>query len=447
MSEALIESLDHQGRGVAWLDGKPLLIEGALPGERVQYRIDRSGSSHAQATMLAVRTASAQRVEPRCIYFGLCGGCSMQHLDVSAQTAVKQRVLEDALLRIGGLKADLVHTAIHGPAWGYRFRARLSVRQLPSKGGVRIGFHQRRSSHVLDMRNCPILPPQVSALLPPLRELIATLSIADRLPQVEIAVGETATVFVFRNLQPFAVADVERLLAFGDAHRIAVWQQPGGPDTAVPLRTGDPTEIGYAVPEFDLHFAYRPTDFTQVNVAMNQVLIRRALQLLAPRAGERIADLFCGIGNFSLPIARRGATVLGLEGSDALVERAADNARRNDLQTQCSFHALDLFDVTEDSLAALGPFDRMLIDPPREGAIALVKALGPRQRPKRIVYVSCNPLTLARDAAVLVHDKGYRLRGAGIANMFPHTSHVESIAVFDAGSDASGDVRCDADPD
>ncbi len=433
MSEALIESLDQEGRGIARLDGKPLFIEGALPGERVRYQIHRSGSTHAQATTLAVLAASSQRVEPRCAYFGQCGGCSLQHLDVDVQTAFKQRVVEDSLRQSGGLQAEMVHAAVHGPAWGYRFRARLAVRMLPSQGGVRVGFRQRRSSHVLDMRSCPVLPPRVSALLPRLRELIADLSIANRLPQVEIAVSEAATVFVFRNLQPLAATDVERLLAFGDAHRIAVWQQPGGPETAVPLRRGAATELEYVVPDFDLRFAYRPTDFTQVNVAMNQMLIRRALQLLAPQPQERIADLFCGVGNFSLPIARCGATVIGLEGGDALVERATANAVRNRLQERCSFHALDLFDVTADSLAALGPFDRMLIDPPREGAIAVVKALGLRQRPARIVYVSCNPATLARDAAVLVHEKGYRLRSVGILNMFPHTSHVESIAVFDAG--------------
>ena len=434
MPETRIESLDHEGRGLAYVDGKAVFIEGALPGERVEYEVLRSGPSYAQASLVRVLSASAQRVAPRCSLFGLCGGCSMQHLDVSAQTAAKQRVLEDALWKIGRLKAEILLAPIHGPSWGYRFRARLSVRLVPSRGGVLIGFHQRKSSHIVDMRSCAVLPAQVSALLEPLRDLIAGLSIADRLPQLEVAVSETATVFVFRNLLPFSVTDIERLLAFGDAHGIAVWQQSAGPDSAVPLRPADADCIQYGVPEFDLRFSYRPTDFTQVNVAMNQVLIRRALQQLAPRAGERIADLFCGLGNFSLPIARSGASVVGVEGSAALVARAEHNARSNGLAERCRFHAFDLFDVTEDSLAALGHFDRMLIDPPREGAIAVVKALGSRQRPARIVYVSCNPRTLARDAAVLVREKGYRLRSAGIANMFPHTSHVESVALFEAGA-------------
>lgn len=432
MPEALIESLDHEGRGLAHVDGKPVFIEGALPGERVTYRIQRSRPGYALGSVVRVLVASAQRVPPRCEYFGRCGGCSMQHLDASAQTAVKQRVLEEAFRRAGRLRPEVLLAPIHGPSWGYRFRARLTVRQVPSRGGVLVGFHERKSSHIVDMRSCAVLPPHVCALLPALRALIGTLSVADRVPQVEVAVSETATVFVFRNLLPFSASDQCRLLAFGDAHDIAIWQQPAGPDSAVPLRAGAAERLHYRVPEFGLSFAYRPTDFTQVNAAMNQVLIRRALQLLAPRARERIADLFCGLGNFTLPIARSGARVVGVEGSEGLLARALDNARSNGLAAACSFHAFDLFDVTEDSLAALGPFDGMLIDPPREGAIALVKALGRRQRPARIVYVSCNPVTLARDAAVLVHEKGYRLRSAGIANMFPHTSHVESVALFEA---------------
>jgi 23S rRNA (uracil1939-C5)-methyltransferase len=296
---------------------------------------------------------------------------------------------------------------------------------------LRIGFHERRSSYITDMRRCDVLPPQVSALLPRLRELIAGLSIPDRLPQVEIAVCETATVLVLRNLLPFAPADEARLAAFAEAEGVQLWQQPGGPDSARPLHPQDGPGLAYTLPEFDLRLDFRPTDFTQVNVHINRLLVRRAIQLLDPQPGERIADLFCGLGNFSLPIARRGATVVGVEGSDALVARAFDNARRNGLDRHTEFHAANLFEATEDSLAALGRLDKLLIDPPREGAIAVVKALGPQQLPPRIVYVSCNPATLARDAAVLVHEKGYALCGAGIANMFPQTSHVESIALFE----------------
>ena len=443
MPVASIESLDHEGRGVTHVDGKAVFVEGALPGEEVEYTVLRERPSYAQATVERVLRPSAQRVAPRCRHYRTCGGCSMQHLDAVAQAAAKQRILEDALWHIGKLRPAILYPAIHGPAWGYRERARLGVRLVPSKGGLRIGFHERRSSYIVDMRECPVLPPRISALLPRLRELIAGLSIPDRLPQVEIAVGDAVTVFVFRNLLPFSCADEKRLAAFAEAEGIQVWQQPGGPDSAIPLHPaheaglaqrlapGLAPGLAYTLPEFDVRMEFRPTDFTQVNVHINRVLIRRSMQLLDPRPGERIADLFCGLGNFSLPIARRGARLVGVEGSDALVARALDNARRNALDHLAEFHAANLFEATEDSLAALGPLDKLLIDPPREGAIAVVKALGPQQRPARIVYVSCNPATLARDAAVLVREKGYVLRGAGIANMFPHTSHVESIALFE----------------
>lgn len=441
MPIATIQSLDHEGRGVARVDGKAVFIEGALPGERVEYVVRRSRPSYEQADTVRVLKASAQRVVPRCAHYGVCGGCSMQHLDADAQAAVKQRILEDALWHIGKLRAERILPAIHGPAWGYRYRARLGVRVVPSKGGLRIGFHERRSSYIVDMRTCPVLPPQISALLPRLREMLAGLSIADRVPQVEIALGDgdaggsgDEPVFVFRNLLPFSKADEKRILAFAAAEGIQAWYQPGGPDTATPLQPAQPAAeartLAYTLPEYDLRLHFRPTDFTQVNVHINRLLIRRAMQLLDAQAGERIADLFCGLGNFSLPIARCGAQVVGVEGSDALVARALDNARLNGLEARCEFHAANLFEATEDSLAALGPLDKLLIDPPREGAIAVVKALGVEQ-PARIVYVSCNPATLARDAAVLVHEKGYVLRAAGIANMFPQTSHVESIALFE----------------
>ena len=355
----------------------------------------------------------------------------MQHLDPLAQAAAKQRVLEDALRHIGGVRPQIIYPAIHGPSWGYRDRARLSVRLVPAKGGVRVGFHERRSSHIIDMRSCEILPLAVSALLPRLRELVAGLSIPDRLPQIEVAVSNDTTVLVFRHLLPFTAEDESRLAAFADAEGVQVWAQSGGPETAGPLQPKDGPGLGYSLPEFDVRMAFLPTDFTQVNVHINRLLIRRAMQLLAPQPGERIADLFCGLGNFSLPIARLGATVIGIEGSETLVARALENARNNALEGLTEFHAANLFEATEDSLAALGRLDKLLIDPPREGAIAVVKALGAMRRPPRIVYVSCNPATLARDAAVLVHEKGYVLRGAGIADMFPQTSHVESIALFE----------------
>ncbi|THF65744.1 23S rRNA (uracil(1939)-C(5))-methyltransferase RlmD [Pseudothauera nasutitermitis] len=442
MPVTVVESLDHEGRGVARVGGKAVFIEGALPGERVEYEVLRSRPNYEQAHTLRVLRPSAQRVAPPCPHYGVCGGCSMQHLDAVAQAAVKQRVLEDALWHVGRVRPGIVHAAIHGPAWGYRERARLTVRLVPSQGGVLLGFHQRRSSYVADMQVCPVLPPHVAAMLPALHELVAGLSIADRLPQIELACGDEATVLVFRILRPLTQADTRRLLAFAGQWQVRAWVQPEGPDSACPLQPDDEPGLYYTLPEFGLRMEYRPTDFTQVNARINRLLIRRAMQLLAPSAGERIADLFCGLGNFSLPIARAGAQVVGVEGSDALVRRAGENAGRNGLAANARFYAANLFEATEDSLAALGPLDKMLIDPPREGAIAVVKALGAQCRPARIVYVSCNPATLARDAAVLVHEKGYALRGVGIANMFPQTSHVESVALFEyAGERPAGASR------
>ena len=431
MPIATTQSLDHEGRGIARVDGKAVFIEGALPGERVEYTVRRARPNYEQGDTVRVLKTSAQRVAPRCPHYGVCGGCSMQHLDEDAQAAVKQRILEDALWHLGKLRPGVILPAIHGPAWGYRYRARLGVRVVPSKGGLRIGFHERRSSYIVDMRECPVLPARVSAMLPRLRDMLAGLSIADRLPQVEIAIGDgDVAVFVFRNLQPFSRADEKRISAFADAEDIQAWFQPGGPETATPLHPLEAPALAYTLPEFNVRMDFRPTDFTQVNVHVNRLLIRRSMQLLDPRPGERIGDLFCGLGNFSLPIARRGAYVVGVEGSDALVARALENARCNGLESLAEFHAANLFEATEDSLAALGALDKLLIDPPREGAIAVVKAIGV-QVPARIVYVSCNPATLARDAAVLVHEKGYALRAAGIANMFPQTSHVESVALFE----------------
>ena len=430
MREAVIESLDHEGRGVTHLDGKTIFIEGALPGERVTFTSHRIKPNFEVADVERVLKASSLRVEPRCKHFGVCGGCSMQHLEPGAQVAAKQRVLENALWHIGRAKPDVLYPPIVGPDWGYRYRARLTVRDVPSKGGVLIGFHERRSSYVAPMEECAILPPHVSNMVPRLRELVAGLSAPDRLPQIEIAVGEGITVLVFRHIVPLTKADTARLKAFAEAEQVQVWLQPSGPDSAYRLHPVEAPGLAYSLPEFGVSMAFRPTDFTQVNMWINRVLMRRSMQLLDPQPGERIADLFCGLGNFSLPIAALGARVVGVEGSETLVRRAGENAAANGLAAHCEFYAANLFEATEDSLAALGHLDKMLIDPPREGAIAVVKALG-EQAPKRIVYVSCNPATLARDTAVLTKEKGYQLKGAGIANMFPQTSHVESVALFE----------------
>lgn len=428
-----ILSLDHEGHGVARIDGKVTFVDGALPGERAEIAVYRKHAKYNSANALVILKASAQRAEPRCPHFGRCGGCSMQHLEPSAQVAAKQRVLEENLARIGKVRPDVMLPALHGPAWDYRHRARLSVRRVDKKGGVLVGFHEKRSSYIADMDRCEVLTPEVSALIRPLRELVTGLSNADRIPQIEVAVGDAVTVLVFRLLEPWTDDDGARVRTFAEAHHVQIWEQKKGPDTARPFWPDIAPELSYRLPEFGLVMPFRPTEFTQVNAAMNRALVSRALRLLDPQPGERIADLFCGLGNFTLPIARRGADVLGIEGSAELVARARDNATRNGL-SNASFEADNLFEMTPEKFAALGHFDKLLIDPPRSGAIEVAKSLPDAGTPQRIVYVSCDPATLARDAEVLVHVKGYRLLAAGVANMFPHTAHVESIALFERQS-------------
>lgn len=452
--------MDLEAQGVARHEGKVVFVTGALAGERVSARIVRRKPRFDRAEVVSVLRESSQRVTPACPHFSVCGGCSMQHLEPAAQLAVKQRALEDQLQHIGGVTPETVLRAVSGPSWGYRFRARLSVRHVPRKGGVLVGFHERGSSYVADMRECRVLPPQVSDLLLPLRSLVGALSIRDRVPQIELAVGELlgdpgvqgpsssrlVIALVLRILEPLSDDDKATLRAFAVQHRVEWWLQPKGPETAAlycddlgrlaPGSVEQPvaSALAYELPEYGLRMPYRPTDFTQVNHAVNAVLIRQALGLLQPQPGERIADLFCGLGNFSLPLASLGCAVVGIEGSPSLVARASENARLNGLSERAHFVAEDLFAMTAERWQQLGRLDRLLIDPPREGALAVCKALTEtvgETLPRRIVYVSCNPASLARDAAVLAHNGAWRLRAAGAVNMFPHTSHVESMAVFE----------------
>jgi 23S rRNA (uracil1939-C5)-methyltransferase len=441
-----VESLDLEAQGVAHrADGKVVFIEDALPGEQVQVRVGRRKNNWEQGTMTALRRESSQRVAPRCPHFGTCGGCKMQHLHVGAQVATKQRALEDALWHLGKVRPERVLRPIEGPAWGYRYRARLSVRYVAKKGKVLVGFHERKSSYVADMESCAVLPAHVSAMLMPLRALIASMDQRDRLPQIELAIGDEVTAMVLRHLEPLTAADLERLREFAAEHHVQWWLQAKGPDTVKRLDDGG-AELAYALPEFGIAMPFRPTDFTQVNPHINRVLVARALRLLDARADERVIDWFCGLGNFTLPIATTAREVLGIEGSEALVQRARENAALNGLAAKAGFAARNLFEITPGELAGFGAADKWLVDPPREGAFALAKALADLHAdaalapgfsaPKRIVYVSCNPATLARDAGLLVHQAGYRCTAAGAVNMFPHTAHVESIAVFDRDASA-----------
>ena len=448
----LVESLDIEAQGVAHKpDGKVVFIKGALPFEVVTANINRKKASFEQATVGAIHRESSQRVRPGCPHFGLhegaCGGCKMQHLHVGAQVAIKQRVLEDNLWHLGKLKADSILRPIEGPAWAYRYRARLSVRFVRKKGEVLVGFHERKSGYVADMKVCPVLPLHVSALLLPLRALIGGMDARETLPQIELACGDTVTAMVLRHMEALSAGDLAQLRAFGSLHNVQWWLQPKGPDSIHLLEEGG-AQLSYALPEFGITMPFKPTDFTQVNPQINRVLVVRALRLLEVQKTERVIDWFCGLGNFTLPLATLAGDVLGIEGSEALVARSRENYKLNKALALDSsalaatkFVARNLFEMTPELLMADGSADKWLIDPPREGAFALVQALAalhqdPALRqgwtpPTRIVYVSCNPATLARDADVLVHQADYRCVSAGMVNMFPHTAHVESMAVFE----------------
>ena len=474
IKQANIESLDQEGRGVAHVDGKTIFIDGALPQEKVSFQSHHIKGTYEVANVVEVLKQSNQRVTPKCPHYGLCGGCKLQHLDFAAQVATKQRLLENDLKHIGKVKADNMLPPLYGPTWGYRHKARLSVKYVDKKERVLVGFNEKGTRYVADMNSCEVLVPRVSGLIEPLQQMIVQLSIRNQLPQIELAVGEgDVIVLIFRIMQALNADDEGHLKQFADQHHVQIWTQTKGPDTIKPFYPLDGAQLQYSLPEFNLTYPFKPNEFTQVNPQINQVMIRRAMQLLQPKAGEKIADFFCGIGNFTLPIARSGATVLGLEGLANLVDRANESATLNNIH-HVTFGVADLFKMTESSLVGLGVFDKWLIDPPRDGAFELVKSLVSKtsdasqlpelslpadqrdasnirladlahegneseldgnssfKNPRVIVYVSCNPATLARDAGILVNEKGYVLRAAGVINMFPHTAHVESIALFES---------------
>ena len=476
-----VESLDLEAQGVARRpDGKVVFIEGALPGEFVTANVHRKKNNWESASLVEVHRESSQRVRPGCPHFGLhagaCGGCKMQHLHAGAQVAVKQRVLEDNLWHLGKTRPDMLLRPIEGPTWGYRWRARLSVRNVVKKGTVLIGFHERKSRYIADMQTCKVVPPHVDALLMPLRALIGSMEARDTCPQIELACGDAVTALVLRHLEPLSEADLARLRAFASEHAdagVQWWLQAKGPDTVKLLDPEGAAPLSYSLPEFGIEMPFKPTDFTQVNPHINRVLVSRALRLLDVRSDERVIDWFCGLGNFTLPLATRARAVRGIEGSDTLVARAQANYKRHQATgpvaplAPTDFMTRNLFSMTPELLLKDGVADKWLVDPPREGAFALTRALADLVRqqaglapigsgeaeagedtkntnvpvapeslagwtpPRRIVYVSCNPATLARDAGLLVHLGGYRCSAAGAVNMFPHTAHVESIAVFD----------------
>jgi len=425
-----ITSLSHDGRGVTRIGGKTVFVDGALPGETVTVRRFRRHRRFDEAAVIEVLEPSSDRVGPRCAHYGICGGCSLQHLDGERQLEAKREQVAEQLRRIGGVEPASWLEPLRGPLWSYRRRARLGVKFVSRKGRVLVGFRERASPFVADVRRCEVLAEPVGAMVGDLATLVDGLSIRSRLPQIEVAVAARATALVLRVLDPPSEADLAMLREFAARHRVEFYLQPGGLDTVTPLDP-EPTPLGYPLPAFDVEIGFRPTDFIQVNGPLNELAVEHAVRLLAPGPGDAVLDLFCGLGNFTLPLARRSRHVTGVEGDAVLVERARANARANAVDN-AEFHATDLATDPRGAPWAAGRFDRVLLDPPRAGAagvLPLVAASGAA----KIVYVSCHSGSLARDAGALVRDHGFRLAAAGVMDMFPHTAHVESIAVFEAG--------------
>jgi 23S rRNA (uracil1939-C5)-methyltransferase len=424
---AQVESLNHDGRGVAYVDGKAVFIEGALPGEAVLFTYVAQHKRYDEGAVTQILKPSAQRVTPRCTHFNICGGCSLQHMEAAAQIEAKQQVMLDNLRQIGRVAPEQLLPPLTGPHWGYRRRARLGVKFVIKKDRLLVGFREKRSALLADLERCEVLHPSVGGLLPELRALIAGLESYNLIPQIEIAVGDEATALVFRNLAVLSDSDLEKLRQFGETHGLHIYLQPAGPES-VSLLWPEAAKLSYRLPDDGLELFFAPTDFVQVNGEINRAMIAQVLGLFDLKPQERVLDLFCGLGNFTLPLARHAGHVTGVEGDAKLVQRAKDNAHHNGIHN-AEFYAADLSQDLAQQPWAEQRFDKILLDPPRTGALEIVKQL-PLFGASRIVYVSCNPATLARDAEELVQ-RGYKLTAAGVMDMFPHTTHVESIALFE----------------
>lgn len=425
---ARIDAATHDGRGIAATDGKKVFVAGALVGETVRFVRRKRRRNFDEAELLEVIEPSPERVAPRCEAYGRCGGCSLQHVSPERQRTIKAETLKDNLERIGRVAPGRWLEPLAGEPWLYRRRARLAVKSVAAKGRVLVGFRERHAAFVTDMQRCEVLVEPVDALIAPLSDLVGSLSIASRLPQIEVAVADNATALVFRVLETPTAADRARLREFSETFAVRVYLQPGGLDSIAEFAPGGSGPLTYALPDFDVTLAFEPVDFVQVNGDVNRRMLRLAIELLDVGPEHSVLDLFCGIGNFSLPLARRAGKVLGVEGEASLVRRATANATRNGIGN-ARFECVDLASIRGTEPWLTEGCDRLLLDPARSGAEAVVERIG-KLRPERIVYVSCHPGTLARDAGVLVHDAAYTLEAAGIIDMFPHTAHVESIAVF-----------------
>ena len=442
--EAEIESLTHDGRGLTHVDGKAVFVHGALPGERVRFRYTRLQKRHDEGTVTEVLRASPQRVTPRCPHFGVCGGCSLQHMEAAAQIDMKQDILKDVLSRIGKVAPEIWLPPLAAGHWGYRRKARLGAKWVQKKGRVLLGFRERSASFIADLSRCETLHPAVGERLSALSDLIQRLSIRDQIPQVEVAMGDGPCVLIFRVLTPPCAADLGLLQDFAAAEGLHLYLQEGGPETIRPL-PGQGVELGFDLPAYAVRLGFEPTDFTQVNLELNRLMVDQALALLDPQPEDRVLDLFCGLGNFTLPLARRAGQVLGLEGDAGLVERGRANAQRNRL-ANAEFRLADLYREPQPELCPTPwgstTFDKALLDPPRSGAWQVLDLL-PVAGVRRLVYVSCYPATLARDADHLVNTLGYRLVAAGAMDMFPQTAHVEAMALFELSPrrPGSGSIR------
>jgi 23S rRNA (uracil1939-C5)-methyltransferase len=428
--EARVEDLTHDGLGVVKVDQRVYFVDGVLPEELIRLRRGkkRKGKFHGEA--LEIIEPSSKRITPACSYFGVCGGCSLQHVEAEAQRNYKEKILFDNLARIGKVEAKSVIPMLIGDSWHYRRKARLGVKFVPKKGGILVGFREKQSSFITSLQQCETLDQRISDLLPSLHELISNLSNNNRIPQIEVAAGNDSMALVLRHLEDLEDSDLEALASFSKNHGVTFYSQSKGPASLKLIAPENPLELSYRHDHFDVELRFGPLDFMQVNDSINQKLVKQAVEYLGPKHEDRILDLFCGLGNFTLPLARSGAQITGIEGDSYLVERGMSNAKLNDLKN-VSFELLDLQTKDLGSQLKDQQFNKLLIDPPRSGAFELVTEVIPIIKPERIVYVSCNPATLARDADVLVNQQGYVLSSAGAIDMFPHTAHVESMAVFD----------------
>jgi 23S rRNA (uracil1939-C5)-methyltransferase len=427
--EATIDSLSHEGRGIATVDGKKIFIDGGLPGEKVLFKYTRKKSKHAEGYVLEVLNDSDKRIQPKCNYFLQCGGCSLQHLSVLDQILHKQNVLVEQLQHIGGVKAQEIIQPLMGPEWSYRRKARLGAKYVLKKNSLLVGFREKRSSFVVEMDRCEVLHETIGTNILALKALIMDLDIYDKIPQIEVAVAENITALIFRHLIELSDTDVEKLDKFQKELNISVFLQSGGPDTVTPLNNETATDLCYHLENYDLQINFKPNDFTQVNFEINKKMIDRVVSLLEPDSKDNILDLFCGLGNFSLPLARLADFVTAAEAVPDLIDRAKQNAELNSIGN-VNFISGDLMQDKIPGILLDSVYDKILIDPPRTGALEIINQLN-LSKVKKLVYVSCNPATLARDAGVLVKEKGMKLIKAGVMDMFPHTSHVESIALFE----------------